>query len=209
MARIAFAWMVLFTLSTAGGETILIGNLPGNDLSSTVDLQNNGRIKAMGFTTPAGGSLGLIEVQLRLDIVSTSSLGLVLRIFDNDTNDNPGTALATLAAPSITGTGAGTYSFTPVDPFFLQGQSVYWLVLHNTGSSRVDWLASNPALVPEGLGTHFGSRFSLTGAPAPPTGSSSILNSYAVIVPEPAGLGLAMVAGVALLRRRALPLRRR
>ncbi|MCC5822873.1 MAG: serine protease [Phycisphaerales bacterium] len=157
----------------------VIGNMLGNDASGSVSL-GGGRIKAMGFTIPAGNPQQLGSVALRLT-TSSNSLPLV-RVYSG-TSSSIGSLLATLNNPPSFADGDGTYFFTPSAPLNLAAGSTYWLVVYNTGSGSLDWRASDPAILPSGIATHAGSLWSSTAGPNPPNTSSAIQNSYAVYAP--------------------------
>ena len=158
----------------------VIGNLLGNGGTSSAAL-GNGRIKGMGFSIPGGNPQQFGSVGLRLSINGPSTFPVV-RVYSG-TPSTIGSLIATLNNPSSFFQGDGTYFFTPSSPLNLAAGSTYWLVVYNTGSDSIDWRANDPAILPTGIASHAGSLFSGTGGPNPPTGSSNILNSYAVYAP--------------------------
>ncbi len=157
---------------------LIIGNMPGNDGTMSAQLQG-GRIKGMAFTMPAGGGdYTLDNVILRLNITSLGVTPLV-RIFD-DVSGFPTNSLITLDNPPITTTGNQSLTFTAPSAFILADGVKYWIVVYNVGATSMDWRASSPSQIPTGLAMHSGSLFSTNTGPNPPTGASSIINSYEV-----------------------------
>jgi len=112
--------------------------------------------------------------------------------------------LTTLDNPAFGAVGIANYDFTPSGSFTLLANTTYWLVASGTvNGDRYDWKASSPGVTPTGLATHAGATFGTAGLP--PTGTSSILNSYALngsLVPTPAALALIGLGGLARSRRR-------
>lgn len=190
---------------------LLIGNLPGNDGTSTfmnapAGGANGGGVhdsKAAGFTMPAGTAYMLNNVVLRLNFFDTASVPMI-QLYSNS-GSNPGSLLATLNNPAIT-VGTGNFAFTPASSFQLNPGETYWIVVWNaaTGLNSYQWWASSPSQTPTGLATTAGYRFS-NGGP-PPTGASATFNTYevnATPVPEPI-TAIALTAGALIaLRRRA------
>lgn len=198
---VAPAAILVAMLAGQASADLLISNLPGNDGSQSAGLQN-GRIKAMGFTMPAGQDYFLDSADVRLEIGGLAVDPLV-RIF-NDVGGAPTSELVELQDPAL-GVGIDTYSFTPSSPFVLEAGQTYWLVVYNTGGDNLNWKASSPSETPTGLASHAGSLFSTSAGPNPPTGSSSILTSYAIqgtAVPAPAALSVLALGGLACARRR-------
>jgi serine protease AprX len=162
-------------------EGTIITNMPGNDGAQSTNL-SDGRIKAMGFTMPAGDDYVLDEVQLRLNLASVAADPLV-RIFD-DVQGLPTNQLITLANPPLNQTGISTYSFTPPAPFTLEADTAYWLVVYNLTSgttASMGWVASSPAQIPLGIAVHSGSLWNGDTGPNPPYSPSAIINSYTVM----------------------------
>src|SRR5690606_37333236 len=155
----------------------IISNLPGNDGTQSASLEG-GRIKAMGFTLPAGPDLTFERADVRLD-VSNLEIDPLVRLFE-DAAGVPGEFLMELTDPGFIELGIQTYSFTPPTPLVLEGGGSYWLVVYNDGVPGMDWKASSPGQTPTGVAMHYGSLFSTSSGPNPPTGSSTILNSYAI-----------------------------
>jgi hypothetical protein len=210
MRLIAFSLLTLVTTSAVQSQ-ILISNLPGNDGTSTFmnapsGGSNGGGVhdsKAAGFTLPAGLDYTLDEVQLRLNFFNLDS-DPVVAIYDNNVQNNPGNLLTTLSNPSLA-VGAGTFSFTPISTFTLNDATTYWVVVSNaaTVANSFQWFASSPSMTPTGIATSAGYRFS--NGPPPPVGSSTTLNSYAVlatVVPEPGSIILIGLVAVGLTCRR-------
>lgn len=198
---VAPAAILVAMLAGQASADLLISNLPGNDGSQSAGLQG-GRIKAMGFTMPAGQDYFLDSADIRLNITG-SAVDPLVRIFD-DVGGTPTNELAELQDPAL-GIGVDTYSFTAAAPLVLEAGQTYWLVVYNVGGDSLDWKASSPSETPTGLASHAGSLFSTTTGPNPPTGSSSILTSYAIqgtAVPAPAALSVLALGGVACARRR-------
>lgn len=198
---VAPAAVVVAMLAGQASADVLITNLPGNDGSQSAALQG-GRIKAMGFTMPAGQDYFLDSADVRLNVTGPGVDPLV-RIFD-DAGGVPVSELAELQDPALS-VGIDTYSFTPSSPFILEAGQTYWLVVYNAGGDGLDWKASSPGETPTGLASHAGSLFSTTSGPNPPTGTSSILTSYAIqgtVVPAPAALSMLALGGLACARRR-------
>jgi hypothetical protein len=200
---VAAAAAIVLGLAPAARAVVLIGNLPGNDATSTFmnapsGGSNGGGVhdsKAAGFTMPAGAPYTLDYVDLRLNYFNTSSVPVV-QIYSN-VGGNPGTALTTLNAPPIV-VGPGTVRFTPSGTFTLDPSTTYWALVWNnaTVANSFQWLASSPAVTPTGIATSAGYRFS--NGPPPPIGNSTTLNSYeigATLVPEPT-TGFAVAAAV-------------
>lgn len=158
----------------------IIGNLIGNGGTRSAAL-GDGRIKGMGFTIPGGNPQQLGSVGLRLSINGPSTFPLV-RVYSGSPS-SIGSLIATLNNPASFFEGDGTYFFNPSSPLNLSAGSTYWVVVYNTGSDSIDWTANTPAILPTGIASHAGSLFSASGGPNPPTGSSGILNSYAVYAP--------------------------
>ncbi|MFG0284731.1 MAG: choice-of-anchor R domain-containing protein [Phycisphaerales bacterium JB039] len=174
--RAAAAAGALTVVAATAGADEIISNLPGNDGSQSAALEG-GRIKAMGFTMPAGEDYNLDSVDVRLDV--TGDVDPLVRIF-SDSGGVPTTELAELVDPAVIGVGIETYSFTPPATLALEGGQTYWIVVYNIGAGSIDWKASSPGIIPTGIATHAGGYFSTTSGPLPPTTSSTILNSYGV-----------------------------
>lgn len=193
--------LLLALASSPAGAAVIIGNLPSNDGAAVIDLDVL-KTKAMGFTM-GSQSYTLDSVSLRLRLIDYTGTASV-QLWSNDGGNNPGVPLATLNNPVLPANGTGTYLFTPSSPFALSAGNTYWLVVSTNSAasdpSELDWLASNPDTNPIGAAaSHFGVRYDADGPP--PTGSSSLRNSYQIdgtLVPEPASAALA-AAGLLLL----------
>jgi hypothetical protein len=183
---VAAAAAIVLGLAPAARAVVLIGNLPGNDATSTF----------------MNAPYTLDYVDLRLNYFNTSSVPVV-QIYSN-VGGNPGTALTTLNAPPIV-VGPGTVRFTPSGTFTLDPSTTYWALVWNnaTVANSFQWLASSPAVTPTGIATSAGYRFS--NGPPPPIGNSTTLNSYeigATLVPEPTtGFAIAAAVGGACASR--------
>lgn len=196
---VSAALIALIAGSAETQATVLISNMPGNDGTQSFNL-SGGRIKAMGFTMP-NFSAPLVDATLRLNIV-TLGADPVIRIFD-DVGGLPTNELLLLDNPSITSTGIQNLTFTPPAAFTLDANATYWLVAWDaSGASNMHWMANSPGITPTGLATHAGSLFSTGTGPNPPTGTSSILNSYEVTIPAPGSFALLGLAGLTLAHRR-------
>jgi hypothetical protein len=174
------AWMGPNTTCAVTCPVAIISNFPGNDGTQSAGLEG-GRIKAMGFSLPAGTNYTLNQVQLRLDFLSTAEQP-VITLYD-DVAGAPSTLLSTLAGPPVTATGTQTYTVAPPSPVVLQNGQTYWVVVWNSNASGdLDWKASSPAQTPTGIASHAGSLFSTTTGPTPPPASatSTTINTYIV-----------------------------
>lgn len=153
----------------------LISNLPGNDGSQSASLGTL-RNKGMGFTMP-DDAYSLVGVTLRLETYGANTVPIV-EIW-SDVGGVPGVSLITLINPSFAPSGIANYDFAPSAPLTLLANTTYWIVAYGqAGATPYDWKASSPAVTPTGLATHAGATWG-TGGP-PPTGTSSIVCSYAV-----------------------------
>jgi hypothetical protein len=155
----------------------LISNLPGNDGTQSASLGPS-RVKGMGFTMP-GDAYSLVSLTMRLQTYGAGTAPIV-EIW-SDAGGVPGTSLITLNNPSFAPSGIANYDFVPPAAFTLLANTTYWIVAYGpAGAPAYDWKASSPAVTPTGLATHAGARWGTSGPP--PTGTSSIVCSYAVDV---------------------------
>ena len=187
----------------------LIENLNSNDGSGT-GINAPGDSKAMGFAMPSGADYILDSVILRL---AFSESDPIVQIWSNTAANQPGAPLTTLVDPVIT-FGINNFTFTPGGSFTLLADTIYWLVVGSeapeTGNENFFWYANSPSITPTGIASHFGQRFGENGPP--PTGSSTIMNSYqinatavdAAAVPEPGTMALLAfgLPALAMARRR-------
>lgn len=205
--------VTLLTPSWGWGQ-VFLSNLDGNDVTST-SLHTSDRSKGMGFTM-GSSPLTLNAVTLRLDVPDVASTSMDVALFSDSGAGEPQSRLLTFSNPVLTANGIANYSFAAPSPFALAAHTSYWIVVRDLGSFTFSrWFGSNPGATPtdpEGFpadAIHLGSTFSSLDI-YPPTGNSSLLNSYALVaVPEPEGwaavaaLGLAgFVAGRKILARR-------
>lgn len=174
MACFIFGSFLLFGAEVSQGE-ILLGNLPGNDATGTAirGQENPSTItsKAVGLTAPAGGSLSLGEVVLRLDIQDEANEPVV-QIYD-DLAGVPGSPLRTLGNPPLS-VSLGNFTFIASPPLDLLPETTYWIVVWNesAGSDLFRWQASIPSEEPTGIATFVGYLFDF-GSPPPSTPSTS------------------------------------
>jgi hypothetical protein len=200
LRRIALALAVSAFGGLASAD-VIISNLDGNDGTQSADL-NASRVKGMGFTMPSGADYFLDDATLRLETFG-SNVRPIVEVW-SDSNGVPGTMLTRLDNPSFNASGVSNYAFTPGGQFVLQASTTYWIVAYGeSGASRYDWKGSSPGQQPTGLATHAGATFGTSGPP--PTGSSSILNSYAIngtLVPAPGAMALLGLWGLAAVGRR-------
>jgi hypothetical protein len=156
-------------------QTTLISNLPGNDGTQSASLSDL-RVKAMGFTMPAGDDYFLDYVTLRLDTPGAGTNPIVE--LWTDSGGQLGTLVETLTNPSFTTSGIFEYDFTSAGSTLTAGAG-YWILAYGpAGGATYDWKASSPAQLPTGLATHLGALWGTSGPP--PTGNSSIICSYSV-----------------------------
>ena len=171
----AVAVAVCLIAPPAYAQTVLISNLPGNDGTQSAALSDL-RVKAMGFTMPAGDDYTLDHVTLRLDTVGAGTSPIV-ELWTNS-GGQLGTLVETLANPTFTTAGIVEYDFTSSGSTLTAGAG-YWILAYGVaGAPGYDWKANSPAQTPTGVATHLGALFGTSGPP--PTGSSSILCSYSV-----------------------------
>jgi len=169
------AVVVCLTAPPVLAQTTLISNLPGNDGTQSADL-NVLRIKALGFTMPAGDDYILDHVTLRLETIGTAPIPIVE--LWTDSGGQLGTLVETLINPTFAPTGIVEYDFASSGSTLTAGAG-YWVLAYGpAGVPSYNWKASSPAETPTGLATHLGALWGTSGPP--PTGASGILNSYSV-----------------------------
>jgi hypothetical protein len=219
LGRLALtATLLVMVGGTAGraASVLVIGDLPAaNDGKFSAVASLGGTYsKAVGFTMPAE-SFDLASVTLRLREQPGSYNTLSVQLYGGNTNPS-GQALVDFDTPTIP-TQAGDVTFTPKTSFTLKGDTTYWLYLSGKSNTLngIVWYASNPALLPTGIATSAGARFSnnqagVTSALTP----SSVMNTFSVTgsfngiasIPEPAGLiqvATAVLVGLAYAGWRA------
>ena len=169
------AVVVCLTAPPVLAQTTLISNLPGNDGTQSADLGDL-RIKALGFTMPAGDDYILDHVTLRLETLGTAPIPIV-ELWTNS-GGQLGTLVETLINPTFAPTGIAEYDFASLGSTLTAGAG-YWVLAYGpAGATNYNWMASSPAETPTGLATHLGALWGTSGPP--PTGASGILNSYSV-----------------------------
>lgn len=162
------------------GPTVLISNLDGMENSNiSLDLAQR-RSVAVGFTTP-NQAYRLDSVILKLMSFQEDAAGLAVRLFDNNSRNNPGTELLTFITPTVPAqTGPQEFTITPPG-FTLQANRTYWIVVHNKHSSYLAWTNGNPSTIPTGIATHFGAKLNLWMSPDPPVSNVESIGAYAVV----------------------------
>ena len=181
----SIAMVSMLWLSLGGAHAqVLVGNLPGNDGTSTA-IRGQGdpataTSKAVGFTTPTTGSFGLGEVVLRLDILDAAN-DPVVQIYD-DAGGVPGSPLTTLDNPALP-VSLGNFPFSVNPPLVLLPDTTYWIVVWNesAGSDLFRWQASVPAEAPVGVASFFGYVFNF--GPPPPFTPSTTFNVFEALAP--------------------------
>jgi len=211
----AVAVALLGVTSWAGSAhaAVIVSNLNGNDGTATTLVGNLDRSKAIGFTMPGTGVYQLDSVVLRLDVGDTTRT-MAAGIYGSAAGTPSGPALVTFTVPPFTITGIQNYTLSPTAAFLLQPSTTYFLVAYGnspgSSSSYIDWMGSSPSSTPTGLATYAGAFSDNSGAvTVPPTGTSSVINSFSINatevagVPEPSTILLlsAGLAGCGLLRR--------
>ncbi len=190
----------------------IISNLPGNDVTlSDLVVPNFLRSKAVGFTMPSGVSYSLDSVVMRLFSTDPSNqIGVVL---EGSSGGLPtGVVLDTFAVPTLTDY-VQPVTLTPISPYLLEPSTTYFIVAYGiSGSGDVAWLGNSPPIIPTGVATFAGYYADNSGAASlAPTGSATVLNSFAVnasAVPEPASLTMGAIAVVIGLGFGSRPRRR-
>jgi hypothetical protein len=179
-AAIVVALMCLAAQPVLAQVTI-ISNLDGNDGTQSADV-NNLRVKALGFLMPAGDDYFLDYVTLRLETFG-AGVAPIVELWTN-AGGQLGSLVETLSNPAFAASGIANYDFASSGSTLTAG-SGYWVLVYGVaGADQFDWKASSPSQTPTGIASHLGALWGTTGPP--PTGSSSIINSYsvtAVLVP--------------------------
>lgn len=177
--------LVVLVVQPAQAQITLIGNLDGNDGSQTADI-NDLRVKAVGFTMPAGDDYYLDYCTLRLETFGANTT-VTVELW-SDSGGQLGTLIETLSNPSFASSGIANYDFTSSGTTLTAGSS-YWVYIYGTANgTQVDWKASSPGQTPTGTATHIGYLWSSSGPP--PSSSSSIMNSYSCTASTSIPVGL-------------------
>jgi hypothetical protein len=163
---------------------VLISNLNGNDYADVSFYYDQGRSIAVGFKMPDRASaLASISLRLRTGEAPVPD-ALVVRLYNNDSNGNPGQVLLTFQTPSIPANlnPPQPIAFLPESPYTLEPNTTYWIVAYYTGPDLPGWTCGNPSTAPTGVATHVGAKWDLNVLPGPPTTSRDQICQYAVIV---------------------------
>lgn len=181
----------LLAAVTSIQATVLVGNLPINDLNTSDAISVSSRY-AVGFTTGATAqTLDNIKLDLTL---SSGTAGLDIRLGNSTTPS--GSAFNSFGFPSISGS---TYTFAPLSSFTLGAATTYWLVVNGTGTGT--WLGNTPNQGYTTTGaSYLSTRYSSDGGvnwSLFPSGGNPGLEINATAVPEPREY--ALLAGFALL----------
>jgi len=190
LSRRAIAAVLLFSTCAYASADVIISNLAGPDVSSTLFGPTSTTVfKAAGWTMPAASDYFLDDVVLNLTFASTGSAQVEIW-----------SGAGTPTTPQIVldsgpQSGSGLFTFTPAAPFVMQAGETYWAyVTALPGSDSFNWISTSTA--PSGLASNAGYIFN--GNP------STFMNKYEVngtVVPEPASLVLVGLMGLSLLRR--------
>ncbi|HOX38335.1 MAG TPA: PEP-CTERM sorting domain-containing protein [Candidatus Brocadiia bacterium] len=204
MKKILAFLALLLIVSSSLRAAVIISNHPGNDLETgtSIALIGGGLAKAAGFTMPAGSPYSLDSVTMRWDVQDTTAL-ITVQLF-GDIGGNPGGApLADFLVPALS-LGVSDQVLVPTSSFTLMPSTTYWIAAIGTATySTVNWIGSDPSVLPTGPATSAGYRFDGTGI-FPPTGPSAIYNTYEVSgtpVPEPGSIALVGFGIIALAIR--------
>jgi hypothetical protein len=218
LGRLAAVMMLLGLFGGLEGRagSIVIGNLSQSkdQTSSVVSALGGSYSKAVGFTMGAD-AYELDSVTVRLLEQAGSQSTLSIHLYGGTPTDPSGPALVDFDAPAIPMI-VGNVTFTPTSSFVLQARTTYWLDL--TGTSNVlggiAWYASNPGILPTGVATSDGARFTNQGSALTELASSTVLNSYQINgtvvpvgVPEPPAVipaATAILVGLVYAGRRRL-----
>lgn len=161
---------------------VLISNLEGMENSDISLNAAQGRSAAVGFTMPAQPhTLDTLNLKFRT-LEAPEPESLVVRLFDNNAEDNPGTALLSFITPTIPANAPSeVFPFMPEESFTLEANTTYWVVAYFTGTGSPGWTSGNPSLVPTGVADHFGAKFNPNVLPDPPTTDSDFWGQYAIV----------------------------
>ena len=160
-------------------DPYIISNLSGSTNADISLFVEQGRCAAVGFTT-SSSAYSLKEVVLKVRAYQDGASGLVVRLFDNSSANNPDTELLTFLSPDIAPNTLSNVSFKSPG-FVLEPNRTYWIVVYYAGTGVPGWVCGNPSTIPTGLASHFGARFDLFRMPLPPTTSTDVIGSYAVV----------------------------
>lgn len=170
------AWMLVVSLLTSSAHAeLMLGNFPpSNDGTSTSGITTT-RFKGIGFTN--GADIWVLQsVKVRLSLTSTSAIPTV-QIRTGMTSSSAGLLVHSLSPPVFV-TGNADHTFTSDGTFSFAVNTQYWLVVRNGNNvAGMNWLASNPGLVPTGSATYNQGLFTQNGTSF--TGSAS-LNTFEI-----------------------------
>lgn len=183
LSTLKFILFISLAITSNAFADVIIDNLSGNT-NADISLGVQGRSAAVGFTMPAEPS-ELESLTLRIS-ASLADPPFVVRLFDNNVSNNPGTELLSFTNPTIP-VGRTDLKFLPATPFTLEANTTYWIVVHVVdGHSSPGWTSGNPSIIPTGVATYFGAKFDLLVEPNPPTTDFVQIGAFAVNVVPPA-----------------------
>ncbi len=187
--------------SASHGATI-VSNL-GEATSSVLQLVPGGDVDGTSFTVD-GSDYTLNSVTLNMND-GTAGSGFSVQIRDDDgAGSDPGTVLANLTGNTSPAT-AGTYTYT--GSLTLLANQTYWVTATVPGGGSGDfrwfsttslaqtgsWTIGDQVKVSSDGGTTYGQTFN---------NRALMFSVDADVVPEPSGVALLSLAGIALLMRR-------